>query len=246
MKSISVILSGYRRPHTLLEQYSSIINQSLQVDEILFWQNRHMGEIFDSNVLNQCKSVISNHNFGVWSRFAFALNCKSDYICILDDDTIPGNRFLENCLTSFEKKPGLYGTIGLIYPSSETYHNAERVGWKGLNNEEIEEVDIVGHAWFFSREMLSIFWRELPDAECIYVGEDMHFSFMLQKYSNMKTYVPPHPTSNTSLWGSLKGSEYGGDINATGNFAVPMMDDYYRKIVGQGFKILKENTNEKF
>ena len=240
MKTISVILSGYRRPHTFVEQYQSVMNQSIQPSEVLFWQNSHMGEGFDSNVMSQCKSVISNHNFGVWSRFAYALNCKSDYICIFDDDTIPGQRFLENCLNSFEKKPGLYGTIGLVYPSSETYHDADRVGWKGLNNEEIEVVDIVGHAWFFSRDMLSIFWREMPDPDCIYVGEDMHFSYMLQKYSDMKTYVPPHPSSDTSMWGSLKGAYYGGDIHATGNFAVPLMDDYYKKIVSKGFKIIKE------
>jgi hypothetical protein len=237
-KTVSVILSGYRRPHTFMEQYQSIQNQTIKPSEVLFWKNHFNGVNFDDNLINSCKSSISNHNFGVWARFAYALNCKSKYICVIDDDTMPGNRWLENCINSFEEKPGLYGTIGLIYKSNETYYGAQRVGWDGINNEEIMEVDIVGHAWFFSREMLSIFWRELPETDVQFVGEDLHFSYMLQKYSDMKTYVPPHPINDTSLWGSLKGFQYGGDHNATGNFAVPMMDEYFKKIVASGFKVI--------
>lgn len=238
---VSVILSGYKRPHTLKEQYESVKNQTIAPKEILFWrnfcENISFGQ-FDQGVLNNCISFFGNHNFGVWARFAYALNCKSKYICILDDDTIPGNKFFENCISSYEKKPGLYGTIGLIYKSSETYMGAQRVGWDGINNEETMQVDIVGHAWFFERDMLSTFWRELPSPEDIYVGEDMHFSHMLQKYTDLKTYIPPHPASDQSLWGSVKGFQYGADMNATANFAVPMMDEYFKKIIAQGFKVI--------
>jgi hypothetical protein len=105
------------------------------------------------------------------------------------------------------------------------------------------EVDIVGHSWFFSRDMLSVFWRELPNPNDKFVGEDMHFSHMIQKYTDMKTYVPPHPVSDNSLWGSLKGFQYGGDGAATANFAVPMMDEYYKKIIKSGFKVINEKNN---
>lgn len=237
--SISVILSGYKRPHAFVEQFNCVQNQTTKPNEILFWKNHFDNINFDIDTVNNCKSIFSNHNFGVWARFSYALNCKSDYVCIFDDDTIPGERWLENCLESFKQKPGLYGTIGLIYASSDTYYGAQRVGWDGINNEEIKQVDIVGHAWFFSRDMLTLFWRELPSLDDIlYVGEDMHFSYMLQKYSDLKTYVPPHPVNNKSLWGSLKGIEYGGDSNATGNFAVPIMNDYFKKIISSGFKTI--------
>ena len=38
--------------------------------------------------------------------------------------------------------------------------------------------------------------------QSVFVGEDMHFSYMLQKYLNLKTFVPPHPKDNKKLWGS--------------------------------------------
>jgi microcystin-dependent protein len=65
---------------------------------------------------------------------------------------------------------------------------------------------------------------------------------MIQKYTSMKTYVPPHPVSDKSLLGSLKGFQYGGDGVATANFAVPMMDEYYKKIINSGFKVINEKN----
>lgn len=84
MKTVSVILSGYRRPHTFIEQYNSIVNQTVAPQEVLYWQNPYDRQHFDQDTINKCKSVISNHNFGVWDRFTYALNCKSDYICVID------------------------------------------------------------------------------------------------------------------------------------------------------------------
>lgn len=243
--SVSVILSGYRRPEHFVEQFNCIKNQTVKPREILFWQNAFQEKLeFDEDTISSCKSAISNYNFGVWSRFAYALNCKSEFICIFDDDTIPGDRWLENCLRSYQKKPGLYGTIGHLYTSYDNYDDTskiQRIGWDGINNEEITQVDIVGHAWFFSREMLSYFWRELPHPDDIYIGEDMHFSFMLQKYSDLKTYVPPHPIRHKSLWGSLKGWQYGDDGKAIGNFGIPMMGVYLKRILSEGFKLINVN-----
>lgn len=243
LETVSIILSGYQRPHTLNEQYEAILSQTHKPNEILFWQNKSSKKAdFNEEIISQMKSSRSNFNFGVWARFAYALNCKSKYICIFDDDTIPGKKWIENCIESYKIKPGLYGTIGLIYKSKESYYSAYRVGWDGVNNEEITQVDIVGHAWFFEREMLTTYWRELSDLDDFYVGEDMHFSYMLQKYTDLKTYVPPHPIDNKDLWGSLKGEKYGGDAVATGSFAVSIMNNYYKKIIERGFKIINDKN----
>ena len=46
------------------------------------------------------------------------------------------------------------------------------------------------------------------------------FSHMLQKYTDLKTWVPAHPPNDKSMWSSLKGMEYGGDHLATANTTV--------------------------
>ena len=200
---ISVILNGYKRLDFLERQIQAIYEQSIPVKEIFIWQNqsednKNLPFKLDKKIIH----INSSYNYGVWARFSAALNCKSEFICIFDDDTIPGNNWLKNCLDTLEEKQGLLGTRGVRFASDKEYIVGDEYGWNNPNS-EIMEVDIVGHSWFFKREWLSCYWRELPDIKSSsFVGEDIHFSYTLQKYLNLSTYVPPHPKNNKSLWGS--------------------------------------------
>jgi hypothetical protein len=209
---IAVVLNAFKRTNYLELQLDAIENQSIKPTEIYVWQNKaeEMPEHLKSRfILAEC-----SENLGVWARFAFALNIDADYICVFDDDTIPGNKWFENCIETIKVHNGLLGTRGLRYMSSKRYHPFEHYGW-GNPNEETIKVDIVGHAWFFRREHLAMFWSELPSQNASKIaGEDIHFSYMLQKFG-LATYVPPHPTDNLSLWGSLP--EYGKTIGTDEN-----------------------------
>ena len=236
---ITAILNGYKRPQFLKEQVDAINNQTVPPKEIMLWQNNNEG--FDTEITKNLTTASSNKNFGVWARFAFALNAKTEYICIFDDDTIPGSMWFENCLNTMKTHEGLLGTVGLIYDTPNSYRPNTRYGWTEINNQKVIQVDIVGHAWFFKREWLSAFWRELPPPNLTTVGEDMHFSFMIQKYLGLNTYVPPHPEHFKEMWGSLKGWEMGTEknglsLNETNIFK---MDEYHKTLISQGFKLIK-------
>ena len=235
---VTVILNGYKRPQFLEEQINAIKNQTIHIDEIMLWQNESSG--FDINITNTLVTTVSNTNFGVWARFAHALNAKNDYICILDDDTIPGKQWIENCLNTIKTYNGLLGTIGLIYDNKNNYLPNYRIGWDNPN-ENTEQVDIVGHAWFFRKEWLTTYWRELPLKGYNTVGEDMHFSYTLQKYLGINTFVPPHPKDNKEMWGSTKGWEMGREENgiSLNHSNTIKMDDYYKYLISKGFKTLK-------
>jgi hypothetical protein len=182
--------------------------------------------------------LCSDANLGVWHRFAYALNAKTEYICIFDDDTIPGNRWLENCLTCMQRREGLYGTVGLRLLDVECYMKHQRFGWPSQNT-DVEEVDLVGHSWFFKREWLSSYWRDLPPVKGFeFMGEDMHMSYALQKYHALPTLVPPHPKNDQSLWGSVA-SQRGVDkyaISMTGKAS--RMDEAVKRLVRLGWKPL--------
>jgi GT2 family glycosyltransferase len=219
---ITAILNGYRRPENLDLQVHALQAQTLLPTEIMVWYN-HPGAGFpiNHNVSRYAKCAYSNSNLGVWARFTFALNATTEFICIFDDDTIPGPKWFENCLDQMRRQEALLGTVGLLYtkpppPDSPdvSYHNHyTKYGWhpSGINNVSPVEVDFVGHAWFFKREWLSVFWRELPNPKYILCGEDMHFSYMLQKYLGIPTMVPPHPAHQKELWGSFRGMELGSN-----------------------------------
>jgi hypothetical protein len=238
MSDITVILNGYKRPQFLQEQINAIQNQTVKPREIMLWQNNTEG--FDSNITNTITIAASSKNLGVWARFAYALNAKTEYICVFDDDTIPGSKWFENCLETMKTHEGLLGTVGLVYHSPNGYRPNTRYGWADINNEEAMRVDIVGHAWFFKREWLTAFWRELPPVGFEIIGEDMHFSYMIQKYLGLNTYVPPHPRDDKEMWGSTKGWEMGTEANALSFVPknIQLMEVYHNDLVSRGFKLI--------
>lgn len=245
MNDITVVLNGYKRKENLSIQLDAIKNQSIKPKEILCWYNNPDDmSLVNFDVVGQCKTAVCNNNFGVWARFAFALMAKTEYVCIFDDDTIPGKLWFENCLNTIKTHDGLLGTIGVNFFDNHNYMLHSRVGWDNPN-ENTEIVDIVGHSWFFRREDLSNYWRELP---CIdhsnFVGEDMHFSYTLQKFTNKKTYVPPHPKDNIEMWGSNPSIAWkvGTDSNAisTKQDNIDQFSKALKYYIDNGFRLSKD------
>jgi len=241
MKDVTVILSGYNRPEYLKEQLEAVDSQTIKPVNVLYWQHTIPGNKYDLETISKCNAAtINNVNYGVWARFYYALNVRTNYVMILDDDTIPGKQWVENCLDTHETNPGLLGTIGVKFPANKQYHNVARIGWDNPN-EQTEQVDICGHSWFFHRDMLSVFCRELPPMNHNFlVGEDIHFSHMIQKYTDMKTWIPPHPKDNKEMWGSTKGWQFGDDGRATASHAMGKMNDYLQYSISKGFKLINE------
>ncbi|TAA39591.1 glycosyltransferase [Corallincola spongiicola] len=245
---IAVVLNAFKRTEYLSLQLDAIENQSIKPVEVYLWHNR--GQSINESLKSRVILAECSENLGVWSRFAYALNADVDYICVLDDDTIPGARWFENCVKTMETHDGLLGTRGLQYLSKKRYNPYKEYGWANPNEETVQ-VDIVGHAWFFRREHLAQFWSELPPKEFSRTsGEDIHFSYMLQK-AGINTYVPPHPTNETELWGSLP--EYGKNIGTNdaaislSSGALSKFDKAYRYYISRGFELClsrKERLSE--
>lgn len=222
---VTVILTKYKRTHLLEEQLNSINYQSIKVDEILI-----------------CDNTLDNR--GVWERFKLAKTAKNEFICIIDDDTIPGTLWIENCFSEFNKKEGLYGTCGYIFNSDTHYkNNYKRIGWCNPN-ESVKKVDYVVHNWFFKKEWLEYFWN--VDNIPLNYGEDMNLSYQLQK-QGIDTFVPPHPKNIKSLWGSIKGTIYGDDKNSLwisnpNNFKSNMFK-YFDDLVKKDWKLINTEKN---
>ena len=209
---ITAILTCYRRPEYLKEQVESLREQTAKPREIWLWVNSHEdNEGYDFSDLNVDKIFHNDFNWKFHGRFAAAQLCRTKFVALFDDDTIPGPRWFENCLVHNEKNPGLYGGVGVIL-GEKRYYGHQRVGWSNPN-ESLVEVDLVGHAWFIEKKNLQYMWREEPFTW--ENGEDIQLSYLCKKYGNIKTYVPPHPTSNTDFFSSLKGMKYGVDEKAT-------------------------------
>lgn len=239
---ITAIVNIYKRPHTLDMQINAIRAQTIPPKNIFIWNNGNKDiDLSKYKEMSDVRVFDNSHNFGVWSRFLIGFLAPTEYVCIFDDDTIPGHRWFENCLNSMNKQTALYGTIGVIFKELDRYSHLKRYGWDGSCDSSMP-VDIVGHSWFFRKEWLQFFVREEPQVyNKISNGEDVHFSFMLQKYANIPTLVPPHPSTDTSLWGSQSKTawEFGGDGKSETGAHFPI-DDMFREYISRGFTILKQ------
>lgn len=240
---IACILTLYKRPHILHEQLAAVRAQTVKPEKILIWRNGTAEVPADIRADKDLTIIDSSENFGVWGRFAAALLVNTEYICIFDDDTIPGNRWFENCLKTIKEVNGLLGTHGLIFdPAAGTYFSRARIGWPNPQPVTVK-VDIVGHSWFFRREWLQYLWTNVPDYETQFLraGEDFGFSWALQKVG-IGTYVPPHTHPETFGSNPEKAKIYGVDdvaISRDGTPHIINMFHYYRT---RGFRLVDEEV----
>lgn len=198
---ITVILNMFARPEYFHSQVEAIKAQSIPPREIWVWSNKSKKPQYD--VSPYCERfVASNHNWKFFGRFALALMVQSKYVALFDDDMLPGRCWLENCLNTVgqPQSNGILGGSGVFLPPSGGYGPNERVGWHGPHNDMIQEVDLVGHAWFMEKRFLLPMWREEPFSWDN--GEDIHLSYTAQKYEGIRTFVPPHPIDKPELWSS--------------------------------------------
>lgn len=242
-RDVSVVLNVFRRSKHFPEQLRAIQSQSVAPKEILVWENGE--ESIPENLREHVSLTRASRNFGVWARFSYALNAESEFVCVIDDDTIPGRDWLKNCLETMDATPGLLGTRGLIFESSNNYSINQEFGVYGSNEQTIQ-VDIVGHSWFFRREWLAAYWAEYASKfDSNVAGEDIHFSFAIQKHLGIPTLVPPHRSSHPEEWGSDPriAREIGEEVVAIskGPKAMEVFEralQHYRKL---GFKTLVES-----
>jgi len=237
-KSITVILNSYKRLDFLQTQINALNAQTILPSEIFIWNNS--GKSLDNLYYSKIPVVVfdSSRNMGVWARFSVAMNSKNKFIAVFDDDTIPGIKWFENCFINIGDEGRLLGTRGLRFLTDKNYSPYESYGWDNPN-EELIEVDIIGHSWFFERRLLSAFWghynlRYSDD----YCGEDIHFSFSIQKLG-FKSYVPPHKLDDIESWGSLPefASTYGTSEAAISNdpLAINKFTKAFKYYIKNGF-----------
>lgn len=240
---ISVILNVYKRPDKLEEQIQAIKNQSIKIESenIHVWYNNgDVAQYLPSD--KKIKTYVCNWNTKFHGRFTIPLLCRTKYVAIFDDDILPYTDWFKNCVASIEKKEGLYGASGVLLNGKTSYSGHVKFGWNGTHSDNIEQVDLVGHCWFFKQEWAKYLWYEQPASWDN--GEDIMFSYLLQKYGKINTFVPPHPESQRNLWSCVPehGRVVGSDKNASWLMGshLPLRDAIVVECVKRGWQIVRK------
>ena len=207
MSDVSVMLTSWNRPHTLLPQLQAIRSQTYQPAEVVVFRNS--GLPMPKGVIGTHKTIEYSWNAGVWPRFLACMEFTTRYVAVLDDDTIPGERWLESVMDYMADAEAVYGAAGVTFPEG-TRHPREYWGWSRPMEDGVQ-VDLIGHSWVFPRRLLQVF-AALDRRGGPTCGEDMHLCFSAQSVG-LPCFVTPHPESDKSIWGSLNG-KLGADDKA--------------------------------
>ena len=242
-----------------MAQLEAVEGQTLKPAQIFLFQDHIDNGVYTIELQEEIRKrfdevYVCTENVGVWDRFKYAYEVSdSNYICIFDDDTIPGRRWLENCYMHMLQQQGIYVTIGVSlrrpnnYPGKGWY----RTGW-GAPYQGNAEVDFGGHCWFVKREYLKPMAEEKIELhdKCKYVGEDAYLSYSNLKEKGIRTIVPQHYSFSRETWGSdpVIGGTAGTDrsavsvnINNLNN-----MRDMIKELDGYGWKYVTDRHPEYF
>ncbi len=237
-KTIAVIITIWKRNH-LLEQLDSILNQSVKPEEILIIQNENYVQIDDiilkfSLEFPRINLVKSNHNLKYFFRFSIASLIETDYIFLIDDDIIPGKKWLEICLNKSKKYNAIISCSGRVLPNNDyrledweripesertslfvgDYNNDESCNINFCKKDTI--VDYGCNSYFIKSEWMQYFWAIWPIT--FLSGEDIHLSVSAKLGNDILTLVPKQIEPENC--GNLK-KKYGTD-----NFASWKRSDF--------------------
>lgn len=197
--SISVILTGFKRDNFDL-QIETINSQTIKPKNVFLYQDEEHVNLDKYRKEYGVKHIHSkDFNFGFYGRMSMALLMDTEYTLVIDDDTIPGERWLENCLQLSKEKNCIVGPGGRTVNDKTINEVFDHTDSVDAPFEESLKVDFLIHSWFFKTEWLQYMFRTKPYT--LYNGEDMHLSISCKVYGDIDTYVAKQPFNDRSLWG---------------------------------------------
>ena len=120
-----------------------------------------------------------------FGRFQLALQCRTKYLVVFDDDCIPQARYFETAMHTINTAEyrGILGSKGTAAVVANVFYGAMS------KTSQIIEADVVGGSWFMEAE-----WAKLMFHDKIHswnTAEDFHLCANARKYANVRSFVMP-------------------------------------------------------
>ncbi|XP_024371047.1 uncharacterized protein [Physcomitrium patens] len=218
---VTVIVNHYQRK-TLCAQLDALLEQTHPFHNL--WvlafgspQQDQLRSIVETYNDSRITFVGSTYDFKYYGRFQLALQTVgADFVYMLDDDMIPGKRMIEimaHIGATDKYRNSVLGSIGRILPFRQkdfTFPSYRKFGSKeagiylpdpayNIVVDRIVQVDFLSSSWFISADLIRSLFIERPFT--FVTGEDLHLSYLLQKYMNGGSYVVPVDPRNKETWG---------------------------------------------
>ena len=196
---ITVLINGFNRPEYLKDQIAALNAQTIRPDKILVLFTKPKKD-FPVPFIDGIDFIVVENDQGLNTRFAVGLIARTKFICILDDDIMPGKKWLESCLDIIREEDVVISSYGIKFTDSWSDLTGLKYGDHGIHSNVSTEIDMAGHSWFMKKEWLKFFWMEEPLDWT--VSDDIHLSYTMRKYGKLKLVVSSYPEDNPDVWGN--------------------------------------------
>lgn len=210
MKQVTTVLSVVKRLEYFKSQIDAIESQTIDSDIFVIWRNASEYSFSYPSIIYKNESQHFNSLYG---RFYNSLHIKTPYTFIVDDDILPGEKYIERCI-NFSKEHNdkvVIATYGVNFKSNTSeYTPKERIGPEVFLKEP-KKVDMGGQGWFMKTELLQHFLYESIFNEGS--GEDLHYSYCLFK-NKVPIYIIDKDVNDSKTWQDLTLGKRGEDDQA--------------------------------
>lgn len=198
----TAVIGVYDGVDNIQKIINALKGQTLPPSEIIIWVNKNNAVIFDkSKFVHQVDNIIeSSKNGGCYTRYTACYTATTEYIMMLDDDTIPGKRWAEKCINHIKSHPtDIIGSRGIIL-ERPAYRPNVTIDPMFNNAVKVTQVDVVGHCTFFKRTHVKYMFEYLPTEWAN--GEDIQFCAEAMR-NGINVVVLPQSNTEPDGLGSL-------------------------------------------
>ncbi len=197
--NIVAVLTAYKRDY-FTQQINALLSQTTTVDKIVILNNGNLSLFHLKDTFGDKISLINSElNTKFWGRFAVANLFNTEYVLMLDDDTIPGSQWVENCLRLCNEKNCI------VTGNGRSTRNLNNLGDNGYVAEDTK-IGFGGHSWFFRKEWLKYFISFKPLN--YNTGEDITFSALCKINGNIETWIPKQSGETSAHKTSYSGDQH--------------------------------------
>lgn len=204
------VITLWKRVEYLEEQLDAVFGQSVPPEKVILIQNEYHFDIPNDIRSRDRVEVIQSGLNSLYTRWIVGYLADAKFVCVFDDDVIPGSNWIQSCIRASEKHNALVGPSGRRAKPSETpaWESVETVG---SNDDAI--CDWVCNSYFFQTAWIKYIVEARRYRGSHKTFDDIQLATTLKALGNINCVVPAQPGSDERLNGHLK-RKYGHDEHA--------------------------------
>jgi len=205
----SAIITLWKRSEYLEEQLEAIYNQSVRPKEIIIIQNENHFLIDEKIYQKYDLKLIRSDINSLYHRWIISYLSSGEYVCVFDDDVIPGKDWIKLCYRVSQNHNALVGPSGRVArPTSDP-------AWESVEGHAGEDriCDWVCNSYFFKADWLRhiVAASRYDDHQMTF--DDIQLAAALKAVGGIISVVPGQPSDKSDYAGHSK-RQYGHDSHA--------------------------------